>query len=79
MQIDTETIVPDIDDDGLLGVDPLQNGVRGPTDLLLRKRVLNVHDQEGPIIQVGIQNWVSKVTAVDHFLIPAQCVSIVNV
>ena len=79
MQLDTETIVADIDDDGLLGVDPLQNGVRGPTDLLLRKRVLKVLDQEGPIIQVGIQNWVSKVIAVDHFLIPAQCVSVVNV
>ena len=43
-----------------LGVDVLQNGVSGPTDLLLNKEVLKGHDKEGPIIQVGIQNWVKK-------------------
>ena len=67
VQLDTEAIVADNDDSGLLGVDALQNGARGPTDLLLSKGVLKVHDQEGPIIQLGIQNWVSKVTAADHF------------
>ena len=79
VQLETEAIVADIDDDGLLGVDVLQNGVSGPTDLLLSKGVLKVHDQEVPIIQVGIQNRIRKVTAADHFVIPAQCESVVNV
>ena len=38
-----------------------------------------MHDQEVPIIQVGIQNRIRKVTAADHFVIPAQCESVVNV
>ena len=79
VQLETEAIVADIDDDGLLGVDVLQNGVSGPTDLLLSKGVLKVHDQEVPIIRVGIQNRIRKVTAADHFVIPAQCESVVNV
>ena len=32
-----EAIVADIDDDGLLGVDILQNGKNGPSDLLMSK------------------------------------------
>ena len=61
VQLETEAIVADIDDDGLLCVYVLQNGVSGPTDLLLSKGVLKVHDQEVPIIQVGIQNRIRKV------------------
>ena len=52
MQLETEAIVADIDDDGVLGVDVLQNGVSGPTDLLLSKGVLKRYDKEVPIIQV---------------------------
>ena len=37
VQLETEAIVADIDDNGLLGVDVLQNGVSRPSDLLLSK------------------------------------------
>ena len=56
--IDTEVeaIVAEIDDDGLLGIDVLQNGKRGPADLLLSKRVLVVENKGVPIIQVGLKS-----------------------
>ena len=79
IQLDIDAIVADIADDGLLGVDVLQNGVGGPTDLLLSKGVLRVHDQEVPIIQVGIKSRVRRVKAADHYVIPAQCESVIDV
>ena len=56
--IDTEVeaIVAEIDDDGLLGIDVLQNGKGGPADLLLSKRVLVVENKGVPIIQVGLKS-----------------------
>ncbi|MCW4264114.1 MAG: retroviral-like aspartic protease family protein [Candidatus Thiodiazotropha endolucinida] len=77
--IQVEAIVADIDDDGLLGVDVLQNGSEGPADLLMSKGVLMVNKQEVPIIQVGISNRVRRVTAADHFVIPAQSECIIDV
>ena len=41
-----EAIIAEIDDDGLLWVDVLQNGQNGLTDLLLNKGVLRVDDKE---------------------------------
>ena len=37
--MEVEAIVAEIDDDGLLGVDILQNGKNGPADLLMSKGV----------------------------------------
>ena len=67
-----EAIVAAIDDDSLLGVDILQNGNNGPTDLLMDKVVIVSNKKGVPIIQVGVTNRVRKVTAADHFVIPAQ-------
>ena len=39
-ELEVEAIVADIDDDGLLGVDILQNGKNGPSDSLLSRGVL---------------------------------------
>ena len=69
-KLEVEAIVADIDDDGLLGVDVLQNGKNGPSDLLMRRGVLLIDKKEVPIIQVGVQTRVRKVTAADHFVIP---------
>ena len=74
-----EMIVADIDDDGLLGVDVLQNAEDGPADLLMSKGVLKVAGKEVPIIQVGLQNRIRKVTAADHFVIPAQSEAVIDV
>ncbi|MEW8546417.1 MAG: reverse transcriptase family protein, partial [Candidatus Thiodiazotropha sp.] len=79
--IDTEVeaIVAEIDDDGLLGIDVLQNGKGGPADLLLSKGVLVVKNKEVPIIQVGLKSKVRRVTSADHFVIPPQAESVIDV
>ena len=79
VELEVEAIVADIEDDGLLGVDVLQNGKEGPTDLLLSKGVLMIENQEIPVIQVGIKQHVRSVTAADHSIIPAQSESVIDV
>ena len=79
VELIVEAIVADIDDDGLLGVDVLQNGKDGPTDMMLSKGVLVIQDTEVPIIQVGLKNKVRRVTAADHFIIPPQTESVIDV
>ena len=49
-----EAIVADIDDDGLLGVDVLQNSKDGSIDILLSRGVLVSDKKEVPIIQVEL-------------------------
>ena len=79
VSVQTEAIVAEVDDDGLLGVDVLQNRKDGPTDLLMSKGVLQIAGKEVPIIQVGITNRLRKVTAADHSIIPAQSEAIIDV
>ena len=77
VEIEVEAVVADIDDDGLLGIDVLQNGNRGPADLLLSKGVLRIQDEEVPIIQVGLESRVQRVTA-DHAIMPAQAEAVIR-
>ena len=79
VQLEAEAIVAEIDDDGLLGIDVLQNGNEGPMDLLMSKGVLIIENQEVPIIQVGCKNRIRRVTVADHYVIPAQCESVIDV
>ena len=79
VSMQTEAIVAEIDDDGLLGVDVLQNGEGRPTDLLMSEGVLKVDGKEVPIIQVGMKNRIRKVTSADHFVIPAQSEAVIDV
>ena len=79
VELEIEAIVADIDDDGLLGVDILQNGKNGPADLLMSKGVMVLNKKEVPMMQVGMSSRVRKVTAADHFVIPAQSECIVDV
>lgn len=79
VHLEVEAIVAEIDDDGLLGIDVLQNGTGGPTDLLMSKGVLILNKQEVPIIQVGVTNRVRRVTAADHSVIPAQSECVIDV
>ena len=60
-------------------MDVLQNGDEGPSDFLMSKGVLLINKQEVPIIQVGIKTRVRRVTSADHFVIPAQCESVIDV
>ena len=75
--LEVEAVVADIDDDGLLGIDVLQNGNGGPTDLLLSKGVLQVQGEEVPIIQVGLKSRVQRVTT-DHTITPAQAEAVIR-
>ena len=77
VEIEVEAVVADIDDDGLLGIDVLQNGNRGPADLLLSKGVLRIQDEEVPIIQVGLKSRVQRVTS-DHTVMPAQAEAVIR-
>ena len=79
VELEIEAIVAEIDDDGLLGVDILQNGRNGPADLLMSKGVMILNKKEVPMMQVGMTSRVRKVTAADHFVIPAQSECLVNV
>ncbi|MEW8545559.1 MAG: reverse transcriptase domain-containing protein [Candidatus Thiodiazotropha sp.] len=79
VQLQTDAIVAEIEDDGLLGIDVLQNRDDGPADILMSKGVLRVAGKEVPIIQVGMQNRVRRVTAADHYVIPAQSEAVIDV
>ena len=78
IQMEIEAIVTVVDD-GLLGVDILQNGGNGPADLLMSKGVMVFNNKEVPTIQVGITNRVRKVTAADDFVVPAQSDCLIDV
>ena len=77
--MEIEAIVAEIDDDGLLGVDILQNGGNGPADLLMSKSVMVFNNKEVPMIQVSITNRVRKVKAADDFVVPAQSDCLIDV
>lgn len=79
VDLKVEAIVAEIDDDGLIGIDVLQSSKNGPTDLMMSKGVLVIDRQEVPIIQVGVNSRIRKVTAADHFVIPAQSEAVVDV
>ena len=79
LQLEVEAIVADIEDDGLLGVDILQNRDSGPADLMLSKGVLLMDGKEVPITQVGKHTKTRRVTSAGNFKIPAQCETVVDV
>ena len=79
VELEIEAIVAEIDDDGLLGIDILQNGKNGPADLLMSKGMMVLNKKEVPMMQVGMTSRVRKVTAADHFVIPAQSECVVDV
>ena len=79
VSVETEAIVAEIEDDRLLGVDVLQNGADGSTDILMSKGVLQMASKEVPIIQIGMADRIRRVTAADHTVIPAQSEAIIDV
>ena len=79
VSLQVEAVVAEIEDDGLLEVDVLQSYSNGPADLKLSMGVLLINKQEVPIIQVGLSTRVRKVTAADHFVIPAQSEAVIDV
>ncbi|KAL3861276.1 hypothetical protein ACJMK2_007319 [Sinanodonta woodiana] len=54
--LDREVIVAEIEDEGLLGIDILQNENDGPADILLSKGVIKLHGVSIPCIQIGLND-----------------------
>ena len=79
IEVQVEAVVAEIDDDGLLGIDVLQNDKDGPADILLSKGVLMVQDKAVPMIQIGLENRVRKVVSADHYVIPPMAESVIDV
>ena len=79
VHMDVEAIVADIEDDGLLGVDVLQNGESGPVDLIMSKGVMLIEGKEVPIIQVGKHEKERRVTAANDYIIPPQSETVIGV
>ena len=71
VQLEVEAIVADIDHDGLVGVDVLQNGDSRPADLMMIKDVLLIDVQEVPIIQLGMKTRTRRVYISGPFCNPS--------
>ncbi|KAL3858790.1 hypothetical protein ACJMK2_009043 [Sinanodonta woodiana] len=75
-----KVIVAKIEDEGLLGIDILQNENDGPADILLSKGVIKLHGVSIPCIQIGLNDdTVSNVKAADDFIIPENSEAIIDV
>ena len=79
IRLQKELIVADIEDDGLLGVDILQDDEQGPADILLSKAKIIFRGEEIPCIQIGMRNSIRKVTMADHVVIPPQSEALLDV
>jgi hypothetical protein len=78
--LDREVIVAEIEDEGLLGIDILQNENDGPADILLSKGVIKLHGVSIPCIQIGLNDdTVRNVKAADDFIIPGNSEAIIDV
>ncbi|KAL3878170.1 hypothetical protein ACJMK2_030539 [Sinanodonta woodiana] len=80
MILDREVIVAEIEDEGLLGIDILQNENDGPADILLSKGVIKLNGVSIPCIQIGLNDdTVRNVKAADDFIIPGNSEAIIDV
>ena len=79
IKLQKELIVADIEDEGLLCVDILQDDEQGPADILLSKAKIIFRGEEIPCIQIGVRNSIRKVTLADHVVIPPQSEALLDV
>jgi hypothetical protein len=81
LQIESEVVVAEIEDEALLGIDILQNGRGGPADLLLSKGIIMLRETAIPCIQIGLptEPRERRVRAADHYVIPPNSENIVDV
>ncbi|KAK3597647.1 hypothetical protein CHS0354_040016 [Potamilus streckersoni] len=80
LKLDREIIVTEIEDEGLLGIDILQNENDGPADILLSKGIIKLHGVSIPCIQIGLNDdTVRNVRAADDFIIPGNSEAVIDV
>ena len=74
-----EVIVAEIEDEGLLGMDILQNDPCGPADILMSQGIIKLCQQEVPCIGTGRNNRNRQVTIASDSTIPAHSETLVDV
>ena len=79
LKLSKEVIIADIEDEGLLGADIMQEDESGPGDLMLSKGILRLRGLDIEILRVGKDLRTRKVTAADHYLVPSYCEQVIDV
>ena len=79
LEICTDLVVADIEDECLLGIDILQGKQGGSADILLSKGIINLRGVSIPCIQINNTEVIRRVTTADHCIIPAYCEAVIDV
>ncbi len=79
LEIVSEAIVAEIEDDALLGYDVLSGGPKGPADILMSRNVIVLDGQEVPCVQRGRTLRTRKVTVADDVKIPGNSEALIDV
>lgn len=77
--LEKELIVAEIEDEALLGLDILMNGVQGPADIKLSEGTILLDGVTIPCIQITSPEPVRKVRSADNFVVPPQSEMIIDV
>ena len=79
LRIKSEMTVANISDDALLGADVIQNGSKGPADLLLSEQRMVLNGASIPLMLFGIPDKTRKAYAADHYIVPPMCEMVLDV
>ena len=79
LSLKREIIVAEIADEGLLGIDILQNEEGGPADILLSKGIIKMQDKIIPCVQIGLPGGIRKVQCEKDCTISGKSETIINV
>ena len=79
LSLKREIIVAEIADEGLLGIDILQNEEGGPADILSSKGIIKMQDKIIPCVQIGIPGGIRKVQCEKDCTISGKSETIINV
>ena len=79
LELEKEVIIAEIEDEGLLGMDVLQQEEGGPADILLSKGLIHLNGVLIPCVQIGVPRKVRKVHAADNYVIPGMCEMVIDV
>ncbi len=79
IEIVSEAIVAEIEDEALLGYDVLSGGSKGPADILLSRNVIVLNGHEVPCLRKGRPLRTRKVIVADDVKIPGNSEALIDV
>ena len=79
VKLQKEIIVAQIEDDGLLGMDILQNDESGPADIIMSEGIIRLKGHKVPCINMSTTEGSRKVTLADNYTIPGHSEALVDV